>query len=130
MQIRNDYDKLVFNGDIGSISSIDFDGQQVKINFEGREVTYEFGQLDELVHAYAITIHKSQGSEFPVVVLPLITAHYLLLQRNLIYTAVTRARELVVIVGSKKALAMAVKNDRINLRNTTLSKRLQNIKLN
>ena len=130
MQIRNDYDKLVFNGDIGSIRGIDFDNQHVKIDYEGREVIYEFSQLDELVHAYAVTIHKSQGSEFPVVVLPLITAHYLLLQRNLIYTAVTRARELVVIVGSKKALAMAVKNDRINLRNTTLAKRLQGIIIN
>ncbi len=129
MQIRNDYDKLVFNGDIGSIKRIDFDDQQIKIDYEGREVIYEFNQLDELVHSYAITIHKSQGSEFPVVVLPLVTGHYLLLQRNLIYTAVTRARELVVIVGSKKALAMAVKNDRINLRNTTLEQRLQGINL-
>ena len=127
MQIRNDYDKLIFNGDIGTINSIDLDEQQFVINFEGRDVIYDFSQLDELVHAYAITIHKSQGSEFPVVVIPLVTAHYLLLQRNLIYTAVTRARELVVIVGNKKALAMAVKNDRIRLRNTTLANRLKKI---
>jgi exodeoxyribonuclease V alpha subunit len=125
MQIRNDYDRQIFNGDMGRITSIDLDEKIVQIDFEGRLVDAEFSQLDEIVHAYAVSIHKSQGSEFPVVVIPLLTQHYLMLQRNLIYTGVTRARKLVVLVGSKQAIAMAVRNDRIADRNTKLSTRLR-----
>ncbi len=125
MQMRNDYDRLVFNGDMGHILQIDKEESMVLIDFDGRTVQAEFSQLDELVHAYAVSIHKSQGSEFPVVVIPLLTQHYLMLQRNLVYTGVTRARKLVVLVGSRQAIAMAVHNDRIASRNTRLAKRLQ-----
>lgn len=125
MQIRNDYDRQVFNGDMGKILQIDQEEAAVIIDFDGRPVICEFSQLDEVVHAYAVSIHKSQGSEFPVVVIPLLVQHYMMLQRNLVYTAVTRARKLVVLVGSKKAIAMAVRNNRIAARNTRLAKRLQ-----
>jgi exodeoxyribonuclease V alpha subunit len=125
MQIRNNYDRQVFNGDLGYISSIDLENQIIIINYDGRPVGYDFTQLDELVHAYAISIHKSQGCEFPVVVIPLLTEHYRLLQRNLIYTAVTRARQVVVLVGSKRAIRMALDNDRIAQRNTRLADRLR-----
>jgi exodeoxyribonuclease V alpha subunit len=125
MQIRNDYDRQVFNGDMGKITSIDLEEAVVLIELDGRSVQAEFSQLDEVVHAYAVSIHKSQGSEFPVVVIPLLTQHYMMLQRNLLYTAVTRARKLVVLVGSKQAIAMAVRNARIASRNTRLSKRLK-----
>ena len=125
MQIRNDYERLVFNGDMGRILQIDLEEAVVVIDFDGRSVQAEFSQLDELVHAYAVSIHKSQGSEFPVVVIPLLTQHYLMLQRNLLYTGVTRARKLVVLVGTKQAIAMAVRNDRIASRNTRLAKRLK-----
>jgi exodeoxyribonuclease V alpha subunit len=124
MQIRNDYERQIFNGDLGTIQQIRLDDQQMMIAFEGRLVTCEFTQLDELMHAYAVSIHKSQGSEFPVVVIPILMQHYMLLQRNLLYTAVTRARKLAVLVGSKRAIAMAVKNDRIARRNTRLADRL------
>jgi exodeoxyribonuclease V alpha subunit len=125
MQIKNDYDRLVFNGDMGRIERIDSEGSMVLIDFDGRTVQAEFSQLDEVVHAYAVSIHKAQGSEFPVVVIPLLTAHYMMLQRNLLYTAVTRARKLVVLVGSNQAIAMAVHNDKIASRNTRLAKRLK-----
>jgi exodeoxyribonuclease V alpha subunit len=125
MQIRNDYDRLVFNGDMGKIIQIDLEDSSLQIDFDGRAVACEFSQLDEVVHAYAVSIHKSQGSEFPVVVIPLLVQHYMMLQRNLVYTAVTRARKLVVLVGSKKAIAMAVRNNRIAARNTRLAKRMQ-----
>lgn len=124
MQIRNNYDKDVFNGDIGRIRRIDQEAQEVQIDFDGRVVKYDFGELDELVLAYAISIHKSQGSEYPAVVFPLLTQHYMMLQRNLLYTAVTRARKLVVIVGSMKALAIAIKNNRTQSRFTLLKERL------
>jgi exodeoxyribonuclease V alpha subunit len=124
MQIRNDYERLVFNGDLGRVVAIDAEEQVVTVSFEGRPVQYEFSELDELVHAYAISIHKSQGSEFPVVVIPVLTQHYMMLQRNLLYTGVTRARRLVVLVGSKKAIAIAVHNNRISERNTRLAARL------
>jgi exodeoxyribonuclease V alpha subunit len=124
MQIRNDYERQIFNGDLGTIQQIRLDDQQMLLAFEGRLVTCEFTQLDELMHAYAVSIHKSQGSEFPVVVIPILMQHYMLLQRNLLYTAVTRARKLAVLVGSKRAIAMAVKNDRIARRNTRLADRL------
>jgi exodeoxyribonuclease V alpha subunit len=110
MQIENDYDKDVYNGDLGFIRAIDPELGQVLVDFDGRDVAYELAELDRLVLAYATTIHKSQGSEYPAVVIPLTTQHYPMLQRNLLYTAVTRGRRLVVIVGQRKALALAVRN--------------------
>jgi exodeoxyribonuclease V alpha subunit len=124
MQIRNNYDKEVFNGDIGRIKAIRYSDQALCVTVDGREVGYDFSELDELVHAYAISVHKSQGSEYPAVVIPVATQHYMLLQRNLIYTAMTRARRLVVMVGTRKALAMAVKNDTLVRRHTGLMPRL------
>ena len=109
MQVENDYEKEVYNGDLGVVRSIDPETSEMVIEFDGREVTYGFGELDEVALAYATTIHKSQGSEYPAVVIPLTTQHYPMLQRNLLYTAVTRGKRLVVIVGQKKALAIAVK---------------------
>ena len=109
MQVENDYEKDVYNGDLGVVRSIDHETSEMVIEFDGREVTYGFGELDEVALAYATTIHKSQGSEYPAVVIPLTTQHYPMLQRNLLYTAVTRGKRLVVIVGQKKALAIAVK---------------------
>ena len=109
MQVENDYDKEVYNGDLGVVRSIDPETSEMVIEFDGRPVTYGFGELDEVVLAYATTIHKSQGSEYPAVVIPLTTQHYLMLQRNLLYTAVTRGKRLVVIVGQRKAMAIAVK---------------------
>ncbi|GAL98725.1 DNA helicase RecD/TraA [Acetobacter tropicalis NRIC 0312] len=110
MQIANDYDRDVFNGDLGVIDRIDVEEGELTVLFDGREVVYGFGELDELVLAYATTIHKSQGSEYPAVVIPLVTQHYAMLARNLLYTGVTRGRKLVVLVGQKKALGIAVRN--------------------
>ena len=124
MQIQNNYEKEVFNGDLGRIVRIDPESQEVIIDFDGRRVPYDYADLDEVVLAYAISIHKSQGSEYPAVVMPILTQHYVLLQRNLIYTAVTRGRKLVVIVGTRKALAMGIKNDKTKRRYTFLQKRL------
>ena len=124
MQIQNNYEKEVFNGDLGRIVRIDPESQEVIIDFDGRRVPYDYADLDEVVLAYAISIHKSQGSEYPAVVMPILTQHYVLLQRNLIYTAVTRGRKLVVIVGTRKALAMGIKNDKTKRRYTFLEKRL------
>jgi exodeoxyribonuclease V alpha subunit len=112
IQTENDYDKDVFNGDVGIVERVDPVEQQVAIRFDERLVKYDFGELDEISLAYAVTIHKSQGSEFPAVVIPLATQHYMLLQRNLIYTGITRAKKLVVVIGQKKALGIAVRNDR------------------
>ncbi|MBI3092047.1 MAG: ATP-dependent RecD-like DNA helicase [Candidatus Tectomicrobia bacterium] len=125
MQIRNNYEKGVFNGDIGWVAEVRGEDELLRIDFDDRAVTYEFGDLNEVVLAYAVSVHKAQGSEYPAVVLPLLPQHYLLLQRNLLYTAVTRARQLVVIVGSKKALAMAVQNDRVMHRYTGLERWLR-----
>ncbi|MDD4362878.1 MAG: ATP-dependent RecD-like DNA helicase [Atribacterota bacterium] len=125
MQIRNNYDKEVFNGDIGNIKEIDFEEQLVKVQFYNRLIEYDFSELNELVLAYAITVHKSQGSEYPVVVIPMLTQHFLLLQRNLLYTAITRAKKMVVIVGTSKALWIAIKNNKTIKRNTFLKERLQ-----
>jgi exodeoxyribonuclease V alpha subunit len=125
MQIRNDYERQVFNGDMGRIQQLNLEDAVALIDFDGRIVQAEFSQLDEVVHAYAVSIHKAQGSEFPVVVIPLLAQHYMMLQRNLLYTGVTRARKLVVLVGSKQAIAMAVRNNRIAARNTKLTRRLQ-----
>jgi exodeoxyribonuclease V alpha subunit len=110
MQIENDYDKDVFNGDIGYVLAIDANDSELTVEFDGRKVVYLFGELDALVPAYAATIHKSQGSEYPAVVIPVMTQHYAMLQRNLLYTGVTRGRKLVVLVGQAKAVAIAVKN--------------------
>jgi exodeoxyribonuclease V alpha subunit len=125
MQIRNNYEKEVFNGDIGRIQRVSLTDQEVVVRFYGRQVVYGFSDLDELVLAYAVSIHKSQGSEYPAVVIPIHTQHYILLQRNLIYTAVTRAKKLVVMVGTKKALAIGVRNDKMQKRFTFLKQRLQ-----
>jgi exodeoxyribonuclease V alpha subunit len=125
MQIKNNYDKEVFNGDIGRIRRIDQEDQEVIISFDGRDVAYDFTELDEIVLAYAISVHKSQGSEYPVVIIPVHSQHYILLQRNLIYTAVTRGRKLVVMVGTKKALATGVRNDKTQKRYTFLRHRLR-----
>lgn len=127
MQVRNNYEKEVFNGDIGLIKSIDEENLEVIVDYDGRPVPYDFLNLDEIVHAYAISVHKSQGSEYQAVVIPLVMQHYLLLQRNLIYTAVTRGKRLVVMVGSKKALSMGVKNDKIARRYTGLAERLRHL---
>ncbi len=125
IQTVNNYDKDVFNGDIGLITRIDPDEQQLVVAYDRREVTYDFGELDELSLAYAITIHKSQGSEFPAVVIPLAMQHYLLLQRNLIYTGVTRGKSLVVVIGQQRALAAAVRNQRTTDRYSALLDRLR-----
>jgi len=127
MQIRNNYDKHTYNGDIGRIESIDFADQKVMLNFDGRQVEYDFSGLDELVHAYAVSVHKSQGSEYPCVIIPVVTQHYILLQRNLLYTGVTRGKKLVVLVGTKKALAMAINTVKSSLRHTRLGYRLEKI---
>ncbi len=125
IQTRNNYDKDVFNGDIGRIAAINPDERELTIHYDGREVLYDFGELDEVAHAYAITIHKSQGSEFPVVVMPVAMQHFLLLQRNLIYTGLTRGRRFVVIVGQKKALSLAVRNGQSTQRFSALLARLR-----
>ena len=127
MQIRNNYDKEVFNGDIGIISSIDFENRRLTVIFDNRAVEYDVTELDELVQAYAITIHKSQGSEYPVVVMPVMMTHFVMLQRNLIYTGITRAKKMLVLVGTKKAISYAVKHVTVTKRNTKLKERLKEI---
>ena len=123
MQVRNNYDRDVFNGDIGRVHGIEDD--ILRVRFQDRVLEYEFSELDELVLAYAMSVHKSQGAEFRAVVMPLTTQHYMMLQRNLLYTAITRARELVVLVGTKQALGIAVRNNRVAERHTTLSQRIR-----
>ncbi len=123
MQVRNNYDRDVFNGDIGRVLGIEDD--ILRVRFQDRVIEYEFSELDELVLAYAMSVHKSQGAEFRAVVMPLTTQHYMMLQRNLLYTAITRARELVILVGTKQALGMAVRNNRVAERHTTLSQRIR-----
>ena len=124
MQIRNNYDKEVYNGDIGLITGVNTGDRELTVSFDGREVSYDVSELDELVLAYATTIHKAQGSEYPIVVLPLQMSHYIMLQRNLLYTAVTRAKKVLVIFGERKALACAIRNNRASVRNTRLALRL------
>jgi exodeoxyribonuclease V alpha subunit len=124
MQIKNNYDKDVFNGDIGRITRIDQENHEVNISFDRRDVPYDHTDLDEIVLAYAISVHKSQGSEYPAVIIPILTQHYVLLQRNLIYTAVTRGRRLVVIVGTRKAMSIGIGNDKTEKRYTYLRYRL------
>jgi exodeoxyribonuclease V alpha subunit len=124
MQIRNNYDKDVFNGDIGRLAALDLENQTLTLNLDGRRVLYDWTETDELVHAYAISVHKSQGSEFPAIVLPVMTQHYLMLQRNLLYTAITRARQLVVLVGQRRAIGIAVRNNQVTERYSGLRERL------
>jgi len=125
MQVRNDYDKNVFNGDIGRILSVDGEDGALALRFDQTEARYDPTELDEVALAYAVTVHKSQGSEYPVVVMPVTTQHFLMLQRNLLYTAVTRAKRALVLVGTKKALAIAVRNGKAAERHTMLAARLQ-----
>ena len=125
MQIKNNYDKEVFNGDIGIIESVDAEDRTLTVNFDNRIVEYDVTELDELVHAYATTIHKSQGSEYPIVVIPVLMNHYVMLQRNLIYTGITRAKKILVLVGTKKSLSYAVRNVTVINRNTLLKERLE-----
>lgn len=125
MQIRNDYDKEVFNGDIGVINHVDMEERELTVNFDGREVVYDVSELEELTLAYATTIHKSQGSEYPIVVMPFTMSHYVMLQRNLLYTGVTRAKKILVLIGEKKAVWYAVKNETTADRNTKLAERLR-----
>ena len=124
MQIKNNYEKNVFNGDIGRITRIDEEDRQITIRFDQQEVEYDITELDEVVLAYASTIHKSQGSEYKIVVAPIVTQHFMMLQRNLLYTCVTRAKKIMVLLGTKKALAIALKNNKVEKRNTLLTKRL------
>jgi exodeoxyribonuclease V alpha subunit len=124
LQTRNNYDKDVYNGDIGRIRIIDKELQELRIDYDGKIVSYDYTDLDEIVLAYAISVHKSQGSEYPVVIIPVLTQHYLLLQRNLLYTGITRGKKLVILVGTKKAMAIAVRNNKQQLRYTLLKERL------
>ena len=131
MQVRNNYDKGVFNGDVGWIRAIDKENSTIKVEFLEEAgpllVSYDFNELDELVLAYAVTVHKSQGSEYPAIVLTLVSQHYMLLQRNLLYTAITRAKRLCVVIGQPRALEVAVRNNRVSLRNTGLAERLNQL---
>ena len=127
MQVRNNYDYEVFNGDIGRITEVDFVDKLVTIQFPEKHVAFDMADLNELVLAYGITVHKAQGSEYPAVVIPLMTQHYLMLQRNLLYTGITRAKELVVLVGTKKALGMAIRNNKVVERNSFLAERLRGV---
>jgi exodeoxyribonuclease V alpha subunit len=125
MQTRNAYDRDVFNGDIGRITRIDVEGQTLAVDFDGREVEYDWSTVDELLLAYCCSVHKSQGSEYPAVVVPVLMQHFRFLQRNLFYTAVTRAKKVAVLVGSRKAIAIALKNNEIAQRWTALDWRLR-----
>ena len=127
MQIRNNYDKEVFNGDIGVVESVDTEERELTVRFDDRPVTYDVSELDELVLAYAATIHKSQGSEYPIVVIPVLMNHFVMLQRNLVYTGVTRAKKVLVLVGTKKALSCAIRNVTVSSRNTMLKERLRKL---
>jgi exodeoxyribonuclease V alpha subunit len=125
MQTRNNYDKDIYNGDIGRVTRINTVEQTLTVRIDDRPVAYDWAELDELVHAFAISVHKSQGSEYAAVVMPILTQHYLLLQRNLLYTAVTRAKRLVVLVGTRRAIWIAVKNDKVSERHSGLGVRLR-----
>ena len=124
MQVRNNYDLEVWNGDIGRVVGVDEENQRLHVTFDGREVVYEIAAIDELALAYACSIHKAQGSEYPCVVIPLHTQHYVMLQRNLLYTALTRAKRLAILVGEERALRIAVGNRRVRARFTRLAERL------
>ena len=124
MQIKNNYEKDVYNGDIGRIAKIDFEEQELQVMYDTVEVSYDFSELDEITLSYAISVHKSQGSEYNAVIIPLLEQHYFLLQRNLLYTAVTRGKKLVVLIGTKRAIGMALSNNRVQERYTMLRRRL------
>ncbi|MCI9230248.1 MAG: ATP-dependent RecD-like DNA helicase [Lachnospiraceae bacterium] len=124
MQIKNNYDKEVFNGDIGMIEAVDMTERMLTVNFDNRKIVYDATELDELVHAYATTIHKAQGSEYPIVAMPVLMTHFVMLQRNLIYTGITRAKKVLVMVGTRKALAYAVRNVTVTARCSMLKERL------
>lgn len=124
MQLRNNYDKEVFNGDLGYVSQVSMEDRTLQVDFDGKLVEYEVSELDELTLAYATTIHKSQGSEYPIVVMPVLMTHYVMLQRNLIYTGITRAKKICVLLGTKKALSFAIRNMSVLKRNTKLKERL------
>ena len=126
MQIRNNYDKDVYNGDIGTVTKVDLDERMLYAEFDGRTVSYEVSELNELVLAYATTVHKSQGSEYPIVIMPIMMSHFVMLQRNLIYTGITRAKKIMILVGQKKALAYCIHNLTVDQRNSRLRQRLQN----
>ena len=125
IQTENDYDKEVFNGDIGQIETIDPVEREVAIRYDSRLITYDYGELDEIALAYAISIHKSQGSEFPAVVIPVAMQHYMLLERNLIYTGITRGKQLVMVIGEAKALQIAVRKNDTRQRHSGLRDRLR-----
>ena len=124
MHLKNDYQKEVYNGDIGIVERIDNQKSELAVNYYGKIVSYDFDELDEMTTAYAISIHKSQGSEYPAVIVPLMTQHYVLLQRNLLYTAMTRGKKLVILIGTRKALNIALKNDKPHRRLSGLANRL------
>ena len=125
LQLRNNYDRDVFNGDVGFVEQIDLEERVAVIRFEERAIDYDLTDLDEVTPAYAMSVHKSQGSEYPIVVMPMLTQHYMMLQRNLLYTGITRAKQMVVLVGTRKAIAIAVRNNRVDERWSGLSRRLQ-----
>jgi exodeoxyribonuclease V alpha subunit len=127
MHLRNNYTKEVFNGEIGTVCRVDHDLGGVWVNYEGRQVAYDPADLDELALAYAISVHKSQGSEYPVVILPMVTRHYVMLQRNLLYTALTRARKMVILIGSAKAVRVAVQADAPRRRRSLLAWRMTEV---
>ncbi len=127
MHLRNNYRKEVFNGDIGIVTALDPENEQAEVDYGERTVPYDFVELDELALAYAISVHKSQGSEYPAVIIPLLTQHYIMLQRNLLYTALTRGKRLVVLVGTTKALQVALENDRPQQRRSMLAERLMSV---
>ena len=116
MQLRNNYDKEVYNGDVGSITKIDRVEQEILVDFEGQEVIYDFSDIDQLTLAYAASVHKFQGSECPCIIMPLHMTHYMMLYRNMLYTGITRGKKLVIVVGTKRALSLAVRNDKISQR--------------
>ena len=125
MQTSNNYDKGVFNGEMGIVSSIDKETARFSVLFDSGNVEYQFHECDQLQLAYAVTVHKSQGSEYPVVIMPVLTQHFVMLQRNLLYTGMTRARKLLILIGSRRALTIAVGNNTPRLRKTMLAYRLQ-----
>ena len=127
IQIKNNYEKEVFNGDIGIIQKVDWEDRTLSVQFDDRLIEYNGTELDELTLAYATTIHKSQGSEYPIVVTLVLMTHYVMLQRNMLYTGITRAKKLLVLIGSKKALHYAVSNVTVSSRNTRLAERLRDL---
>ena len=125
MHLKNNYQKEVYNGDIGTICNIDQQNTSLLVDFYGRRVSYDFAELDEITMAYAISVHKSQGSEYPAVIVPIMTQHFALLQRNVLYTAISRGKHLVILIGTRKALTIALRNDKPSWRLSKLAARLK-----